>query len=305
MQKTCIVIVGPTASGKTSLSIDLASQLNTEIISADSRQCFKELNIGVAKPSPAQLQQVKHYFINSHSIHDEVNAAIYEKLSLQYAEEIFKKKDVAIVVGGTGLYIKAFCEGLDDMPPSDPSIRQKIISDFKSNGIEWLQKEIEQKDPQFFSNGEIQNPQRMMRALEVKLVSGRSITSFKTNPKKIRPFNIIKIGLDLPRMELYKNINERVDNMFEEGLIQEAKSLLPFRELNALQTVGYSELFDYFDKKLTAEGAEQNIKQNTRNYAKRQLTWFRKDPDIHWFHPAEIQNINEFANERLTSRKQH
>ncbi|HKP31847.1 MAG TPA: tRNA (adenosine(37)-N6)-dimethylallyltransferase MiaA, partial [Chitinophagaceae bacterium] len=193
MQKTCIVIVGPTASGKTSLSIQLASQLNTEIISADSRQCFKELNIGVAKPSPQELQQVKHYFINSHSIHDEVNAAIYEKLALQYANEIFAKHDVAIVVGGTGLYIKAFCEGLDDMPPSDPAIREKIIADFDKNGIEWLQKEIEQADPDFFSLGEIQNPQRMIRALEVKQLSGKSISSFKTNSKKTRPFSIIKI----------------------------------------------------------------------------------------------------------------
>ena len=305
MQKTCIVIVGPTASGKTSLSIQLASQFNTEIISADSRQCFRELNIGVAKPSVRQLQEIKHHFINSHSIHDEMNAAIYEKLSLHYAEKIFKTNDVAIVVGGTGLYSKAFCEGLDDMPPGDPIIREKIISDFKKNGIEWLRNEIQQKDPHFFSSGEIQNPQRMMRALEVKQLSGRSITSFKTNPKKERPFNIIKIGLDLPRKELYENINSRVEKMFDEGLMEEARTLFPFRHLNALQTVGYSELFQHFDGEVTARTAKENIQQNTRHYAKRQLTWFRKDEEIHWFHPAETNNILQFANERLTSGKQH
>jgi len=165
VQYACIVIVGPTASGKTSLSIDLASHFNTSIISADSRQCYKELNIGVAKPSNRQLEQVKHYFINSHSIHQEVNAAIYEKLSLEYADDIFKKSHVAIMVGGTGLYIKAFCEGLDDMPPSDPAVRQKIISDYNSKGIKWLQQEIQNSDPDFFSSGEMQNPQRIMRAL--------------------------------------------------------------------------------------------------------------------------------------------
>jgi len=304
VQYACIVIVGPTASGKTSLSIDLASHFNTSIISADSRQCYKELNIGVAKPSNRQLEQVKHYFINSHSIHQEVNAAIYEKLSLEYADDIFKKSHVAIMVGGTGLYIKAFCEGLDDMPPSDPAVRQKIISDYNSKGIKWLQQEIQNNDPDFFSSGEMQNPQRIMRALEVKLISGRSIISFKSKNKKERPFKIIKVGLDLPRQQLYENINTRVDKMFDEGLVEEARSLYPFRNLNALQTVGYTELFDFFDDKSSEKEAKENIKQNTRHYAKRQLTWFRKDEGIKWFHPAETRSIIDFANNQLTSATQ-
>jgi len=291
MKKTCIVIAGPTAVGKTAFAIKLAQQLNTTIISADSRQCFKELNIGVAKPSPAELQLVQHYFINSHSIHDDVNAVVFEQYALQKINEIFKVHDTAIMVGGTGLYIKAFCEGIDELPGIDAAIRKQIIEGYEQNGLEWLQKEVEKNDPVYFAKGEIKNPQRLMRALEVKLSSGQSITYFQTKQKKNRDFNIIKIGLELPKEELVKNINARVDAMMHEGLLAEVKNLLPHKKLNALQTVGYRELFDYLDGDLSLDEAVERIKINTRQYAKRQMTWFKKDADWLWVHPLHLSAL--------------
>ncbi len=299
--KTCIVIVGPTAVGKTNLSLELARQFSTSIISADSRQCFKELNIGVAKPSPAELAEVKHYFINSHSISEEVNAALFEKLSLEWCDQIFKHNNIAIMVGGTGLYVKAFTEGLDEVPPSSPHIRNEIISGYDAKGIEWLQQQIEQFDPTYFGTGELQNPQRMMRALEVMHVTGRSILSYQSNKKRQRPFNILKIGLDIPRPVLYQRINSRVDEMLASGLVEEARSLLQYRHFNALQTVGYRELFEQSDGKFSMEKCIELIKQNTRHYAKRQLTWFRKDETIHWFDALKTAAFTPFVNEWLTA----
>ena len=284
--KTCIIIVGPTAVGKTNLSLELAQHFNTSIISADSRQCYKELEIGVAKPSLQQLALVKHYFINSHRIDEEVNASVFEKLSLEWVNEIFSQTDIAVMVGGTGLYIKAFAEGLDEIPPSSTEIREQLISGYETKGTPWLQQMIKKHDPDFFAKGEVLNPQRLIRALEVKMVSGQSILSFRSHQKKHRPFNIIQIGLELPRIELYNNINRRVDEMVASGLADEARFLLPNRKLNALQTVGYTELFEYFDGKISLEKAVDFIKQNTRKYAKRQLTWFKKDDTIHWFSPV-------------------
>jgi tRNA dimethylallyltransferase len=275
-RKTCIIVTGPTAVGKTSYSIDLALQYNTQIISADSRQCFKELNIGVAKPSKEQLQKVKHYFINTHSILEEVNAKIFEEYALRSVDEIFKNNDVAIMVGGTGLYIKAFCEGLDDIPETDEMIRKKLNEQYLDKGIQWLQNEIELHDPQYFLKGEMQNPQRMLRALEVKLSTDKSILSFHSQKKIKRVFNIKTIVMDLPREQLYNNINLRVDEMIKEGLVKEAESLFAFRHYNALQTVGYSELFNYFEGKISLSNAIEEIKKNTRHYAKRQMTWLRK-----------------------------
>ena len=280
--KTCIVIAGPTASGKTAVAIDIARHFNTSIISADSRQCFREMNIGVAKPSPAELQQVHHYFINSHSIHDEVNAAVFEQYALEAAAEVFQQHDHVVLAGGTGLYIKAFCEGLDDMPPVSPAIRQQIIEQYKKYGLAWLQQQVRLHDPQYFATGEIQNPQRLIRALEVMQATGRSIRSYQQGKKTTRNFRIVKLGLDLPKPELRERINARVDAMITQGLVQEAEALLPYRHLNALQTVGYTELFDYLDGKWSLPEAIDRIKINTRQYAKRQLTWFRKDPDIKW-----------------------
>ena len=293
--RTVFVIVGPTAVGKTSAAIHLAKYLQTKIISADSRQCFKELDIAVAKPSPEELQAVPHYFINSHSINEEVNAGMFEQLSLQWAEEIFKEKRSIVMVGGTGLYIKAFCEGLDEMPVINPSIRQKIQDHYLQEGLVWLQQEVKVHDPLFYESGEIQNPQRMMRALEIKLSTGRSILDFRSHQKRERPFHIKKMGLHLPKEVLHENINMRVDQMVERGLVAEATNLLPFKNLNALQTVGYSEIFNYLEGQLTLDQAIEEIKKNTRHYAKRQMTWFRKDGEIEWLSPSDYGMLEKIT----------
>lgn len=294
-EKNVIIICGPTAVGKTSVAITLAQHFNTEIISADSRQCFKELDIGVARPSAEELAAVKHHFIASHSIEEEVTAVTFEQYALQKATELFQQHDVIIMVGGTGLYIKAFCEGLDAIPEIPAAIRQKIISNYESKGMGWLQNEVKKKDPTFYAAGEIQNPQRMMRALEVMEATGQSILSFRKGEKAKRDFNIIKIGLELPREELIRNINTRVDAMMETGLLDEVKELTTFKNLNALQTVGYAELFDHLEGKLTLPEAIERIKINTRQYAKRQMTWFRKDENINWFAPGQLEEIIAFA----------
>jgi tRNA dimethylallyltransferase len=284
--KTVIIIAGPTASGKTNLSIRLAQYFKTHIVSADSRQCFNELNIGVAKPTLEQLETVKHYFINSHSINDEVNAALYERYALSAAEEIFRDHDIAIMVGGTGLYIKAFCEGLDAIPEIDTYLRLQIIDDYEKNGLAWLQQQVQKNDPLFWEKGETQNPQRLMRALEVILGTGRSIIEHRSSNIVERPFNIIKFATDVPREDLYNNVNQRVDEMIRDGLLFEVRSLVEFQKLNALQTVGYKELFDHINGNISLEEAIDEIKKNTRHYAKRQLTWFKKDPQFHWISPG-------------------
>ena len=282
-KNTVIIIAGPTAVGKTSLSIDLAKHFGTEIISADSRQCFKELNIGVAKPTTSELNEVHHYFINSHSIQDEVNAGIYEQYALEATSTIFQNNPVAILVGGTGLYIKTFAEGIDIMPTIPSEIREQIISSYQSEGLHWLQNEIAKKDPAFWAIAEQQNPQRLMRALEVVLTTGQSINQYRSNQKVERPFNIIKIALELPRAQLVENINTRIDQMMEEGLLEEVKSLLPYQHLNALQTVGYKEFFAHFNGECSIPQAINQLKINTRHYAKRQMTWFKRDTDFQWF----------------------
>lgn len=288
--KTVIVICGPTAAGKTALAIELAQKLNTQIISADSRQCFRELNIGVAKPSEKELEVVNHYFINSHSIHDQVDAGVYESYALEASKKIFESNNFAILVGGTGLYINAFCNGMDNIPPIDMKIREEISIDFEKYGLEWLQKQVAEKDPFFWHTAEKQNPQRLMRGLEVILSTGKSIALFRKGEKKIRPFNIIKTGIEQPREILYDKINIRVNTMVENGLLEEVKHLIPHQKINALQTVGYKELFEYYNRNITLEKAIENIKTNTRHYAKRQMTWFKKDNEIIWFSPAEFQN---------------
>ena len=287
MDKTCIIVAGPTAVGKTAIALHLAQLFSTTIISSDSRQCYRELNIGVAKPEPAELEAIHHDFINSHSIHESVNAADFEKYALSSVEKIFQKSDVAIMVGGTGLYIKAFCEGLDKIPEVPAALRAQIIQDYQTKGIEWLTQKLQEKDADYSANGNMQNPQRMMRALEIISFTGNSILSYQTHQKEKRNFNIIKIGLELPRPELYERINSRVDKMIADGLIEEASTLQSYQHLNALQTVGYSELFDYFNGKISKEKAIELIKQNTRHYAKRQLTWFKKDEEMTWFPPND------------------
>lgn len=293
IHKTVIIIVGPTAVGKTNVAINLAQHYKTEIISADSRQCFKELSIGVARPSAEELGKIKHHFIASHSIQDEISAADFEKYALHKVEELFKVHQKVIMVGGTGLYVKAFCDGLDSIPPADAVIREHIIKSYEVNGLEWLQLEIQRKDPSFFAVGEIQNPQRMMRALEVMESTGQSILSFQKGKKVKRNFNVIKIGLELPKEELLLNINRRVDAMMLAGQLEEVKLLVPYKKLNALQTVGYAELFDYIEGSITVADAVEKIKIHTRQYAKRQMTWFKKDEEINWYHPSQLNEMIE------------
>ena len=282
-KNTVIIIAGPTAIGKTSLAIQLAQHFGTKIISADSRQCFKELNIGVAKPTKEQLQTVSHYFIDSHSINEEANAGIFEEYALQTVDSIFQENKIAIMVGGTGLYIKAFAEGIDAIPSIPTIVREDILTQYEQKGLTWLQQEIKEKDPAFWEIAEQQNPQRLMRALEVVLATGQSINNYRTKQSVERPFNIIKIAIELPREKLIDNINKRVDAMIDEGLFKEVEELLPCKYLNALQTVGYKELFAYYNEDCTLLQAIERIKINTRQYAKRQMTWFKKDKDFNWF----------------------
>lgn len=294
-KNTVIIIAGPTASGKTALAIKLARQLNTSVISADSRQCFKELNIGVAKPTPQELSTVKHYFIDSHSIHENVTAQVFEQYALDTLKEIFEETSVVVMAGGTGLYIKAFCEGLDVIPEIDAAIRMQVINHYETYGLEWLQKEIQLRDPEFWEVAERQNPQRLMRALEIKLSTGSSVIQFRKGEKKARPFNIIHLGLDISKDQLHKNINARTNQMIEQGLVEEVASLITFKNINALQTVGYKELFDYFDGKYSLQDAIEKIKINTRHYAKRQVTWFRREKGINWGNSDTLlADINEY-----------
>ena len=285
MTPTVYIVVGPTAVGKTKYAIELAQALKTEIISADARQCYQELNIGVARPSNQELAQVKHHFIASHSIQDTVNAGVFEQYALEKATELLTKFGSAVMVGGTGLYIKAFEEGMDQIPEIDPAIRIQIQHDVSTKGIDWLQDQVKQLDPIYWAQadqGEQQNTQRLSRALEVMTGTGQSILSFQNQPKKARPFNIQKIGLEMTREQLYDRINQRVHQMDHIGLEEEVRSLRPQFHLNALQTVGYQEWLPYFDGQQTKEAVIQAIQQNTRHYAKRQMTWFKKDPNIKW-----------------------
>jgi tRNA dimethylallyltransferase len=299
MENTCIIIVGPTAVGKTSLAIRVAQHFGTEIISCDSRQCYREMTIGVAKPSDEELQQVKHYFVNSHSIHEDVNAAVFEQYALDTVKDMFQRHKVAVMVGGTGLYVKAFCEGMDSMPPIAPELRKQIMDEYEQQGLSWLQQEVADKDPLYYSTGETQNPQRLMRALEVKLATGQSIRQYQQGKKASRDFRIVKIGLELPKESLHDNINRRVEIMMQQGLLEEVKSLLPWRHLNALQTVGYTELFNYLDSTSSLNAAVEFIQRNTRQYAKRQMTWFRKSADTQWFSPKNDAAIIEYCQQAI------
>jgi tRNA dimethylallyltransferase len=255
----------------------------------------------VAKPSIEELQEIKHEFINSHSIHEEVNAALFEELALQWTQEIFARRDVLVMVGGTGLYLKAFAEGMDSVPPANEQVRAEIREKYRRNGLLWLQQQISLKDPEFDRSGETQNPQRMMRALEVMESTGRSVLSFRNTSKKSRPFRIMSFGLRAPKDILYQRINDRVDLMMESGLLEEVRSLLPFRNLNALQTVGYAELFDHLNGTIGLADAVSRIKQNTRHYAKRQMTWFRRNPDIRWIEKDPLQEIlDQYRNETVS-----
>jgi tRNA dimethylallyltransferase len=296
--KTLIVIAGPTAVGKTDTAIRLANHYHTVVVSADSRQFFREMSIGTAKPNADELVAAKHYFIDSHSITENFSVGDFEKEALVLLDELFKQHDVVILAGGSGLYIKAICEGFDDLPTADPGIRHRLNQDFTERGIHYLQEQLKVADPEYYAQVDLNNPQRLIRALEVFETTGKAFSSFRTSAINKRPFNIIKFGLNLPRELLYQRINQRVDIMVQQGLIDEVKALLSYRHLNALNTVGYSELFDYFDGNISLDRAIELIKQNTRHFAKRQLTWFNKDKEFIWLEPGDVSKMVEVIDQR-------
>jgi tRNA dimethylallyltransferase len=289
--KRLIVVVGPTAVGKTALAIHLAEHFHTEVISADSRQIFKELTIGTAKPDDAELRRVPHHFINSHSIQEVYDAAQYGKDVLERIHSLFEKYDYLILCGGSGLYLKAALEGFDDIPAIPDETRDELVAQFEQHGIGWLQQKMEQLDPDHLKTIDRNNPHRLIRALEVKITTGMSIASFQTRPKLEHPFQIVKVGLELPREELYSRIDRRMDAMISLGLFEEAKKLYGFRNHNALQTVGYQEIFAYLKGQYDWAEAVRLLKRNSRRYAKRQLTWFKRDESIQWFHPEQIDAV--------------
>jgi len=290
-KKNLIVIAGPTAIGKTSLSIKLAKKLRTEIISCDSRQFYKELSIGTAVPSEDELKKIQHHFIQNLSIKEGYNIGEFEKDAILKIESLFKKYNNVILVGGSGLYIDAVCKGIDILPDISKKIRENLNIQYKKNGLAWLQNEVKELDPEYFEYVDTKNPQRLMRSLETYTASGKKISSLHKKKDKKRDFNIIKIGLKIDRESLYRKINSRVDKMISDGLIEEAKSLIKYRHYNALNTVGYKELFDFLDGNSNLETAVEKIKQNTRRLAKRQITWFKRDRSINWFTIDEYQEI--------------
>jgi len=296
-QKRLIVVVGPTAVGKTKVAIEIARYFNTEIISADSRQIYRELIIGTAKPTEEELSLAHHHFINCHSIQQDYDAAQFGEEALVLINQLFERFDYLVVCGGSGLYIKGLLDGFDDIPEVPDDIRDQLIEDFESKGLLWLQNKMRELDPDHFKNIDQKNPVRLMRALEVKLATGKSIASFQSAVKKNHPFGIVKIGLELDRAALYKRVDDRMDAMIADGLFEEASSFYSFRNLNALQTVGYREIFEHLEGKYNKEEAIRLLKRNSRRYAKRQLTWFKRDELISWFKPDQIDTILSFIKE--------
>lgn len=291
--KKLIVVVGPTAVGKTAVAIQLALALKTEILSADSRQIYTELEIGTAKPSASELQLVPHHFINTKSIKEEYDAGQFGRDALHLLNQLFKKTDTVILCGGSGLYVKAVCEGFDDMPVVPPGIREQIIKEYQEKGLSWLQTKVGEVDPDYFAQVDVKNPQRLMRALELNYASGKSLNELRNRKKTDHPFSIVKIGLELERETLYSRIDQRMDAMIASGLFEEAKKFYPMRILNALQTVGYQEIFGYLDGLYDREEAIRLLKRNSRHYAKRQMTWFKKDKEVNWFMADKVDGIYE------------
>jgi len=299
-----IVVAGPTAVGKTAVAIRLAEVFGTVVVSADSRQFYREMNIGTAKPSAEERARVQHYFVDSHSIADDYDAATYAEDAHRLFTELFQRYACVILCGGSGLYIKAVCEGFDEMPDIPDEVRQELITRYESNGIAWLREKLQELDPEGLSQLDQQNPHRLIRALEVRIASGRSILSFRTKQRRTHPFDIVKIALTLPREELYARIDARMDEMIANGLFEEARSLYGWRHKNALQTVGYQEIFDMMDGVYDEEECIRLLKRNSRRYAKRQLTWFRKDTEFVWFHPGDIDGMIRYIEERRVGPEQ-
>lgn len=294
--KRLVVVAGPTGVGKTAASILLAGHLGAEIISADSRQIFRELTIGTAKPSEVELSSAKHHFINSHSITEVYDAARFGRDALDLIDTLHRKSDDVILCGGSGLYIKAVCDGFDDIPEVPDDVRETLIAGYEGNGLEWLQAKMVSLDPEHFKVIDQQNPHRLIRALEVKLGTGQSITSFQKKARLDHSFDIVKIGFELPREVLFARIDQRMDEMIARGLFEEAEALYPYKEHQALQTVGYQEIFDWMDGKYDRDEAVRLLKRNSRRYAKRQLTWFKRDEEFRWFTPGDLHAIISYLN---------
>ncbi|GGC44943.1 tRNA dimethylallyltransferase 1 [Parapedobacter defluvii] len=292
--KTLVCVVGPTAIGKTAVAIQLAQHLQTVILSADSRQFYREMNIGTAKPTPEELAAVPHYFVNSHRLTDLYSAGDFERDALQLLKELFARHDVVLLVGGSGLFVDAVCRGLDDLPQPLPGVRDQLNRLYADKGLPYLQQRLKEVDPLYYQEVDIYNPQRVIRALEVHESTGQPFSHFRKQQRSNRPFQIHKLGLNTDRQNLYQRINARVDAMMDAGLLEEVASLLPYRNLPPLQTVGYAELFEYLDGNCALEEAVDRIKQNTRRYAKRQLTWFRKDPLTQWFEPTDVAEMKAY-----------
>jgi len=300
LKKTLLVLLGPTGVGKTNISLQLAEHFGCPILSSDSRQFYRELKIGTAAPTDEQLKRVKHYFVGSHSIFDEYNAGQYEQDAIQLLDELFLTHEVVMLVGGSMMYIDAVCNGMDNVPTVDVDTRtfwQKQYTDF---GLEFIQQELCRLDPKYYEQVDTQNAKRVLHALEICSMTGKPYSDLRTGKRKERNFNILKIGLNRPRAELYERINARVDEMMAEGLLQEAEQFYTHRNLNTLNTVGYKELYEYMDGNWTLEFAVNMVKQDSRRYAKRQMTWFNRDQEIHWFHPDDEVEISEFVEDKLT-----
>ena len=297
--KYLILVVGPTAVGKSDLCLNLAKKFETEILSCDSRQFYREMNLGTAKPSPEELSEVPHHFINTLSIEDTYDVRKYEVEALNLLDGLFKTKQVVLMTGGTGLFASAITDGLDAIPDVSPDIRIDLIQELEQKGLDWLQDSVEEVDPEFYAQVDRSNPQRLMRALEIWRGTGLKFSSFRIKNKVQRPFEIVKIGLDRPREELYQRIDQRMELMLRRGLFKEAESLVDHRNLNALQTLGYTEIFDFLEGKYDEKEMIRLLKRNSRRYAKRQLTWFRKDPLIRWFHPDQEQEILGYLNDQI------
>lgn len=300
MDKTLLVLIGPTGVGKTELSLQLAERFGTCIVSADSRQLYADLRIGTAAPTPDQLARVEHHLVGTLQLTDYYSAARYEEEVMQLLQgHLFRQHDIVLLTGGSMMYVDAVCKGIDDIPTVDEETRRLLLQRYEEEGLEPLCAELRLLDPEYYRIVDQKNPKRVIHALEICYMTGRTYTSFRTRQTKIRPFRIVKVGLTRPREELYDRINRRVVQMVEDGLVDEARGLLPYRHLNALNTVGYKEMFRYLDGEWTLEFAIEKIQQNSRIYSRKQMTWFKRDEEIHWFHPDRQAEIEDFLNQEL------